>query len=47
MLLCRETDALLSGPIGRRTEVLQRNFLADLETAPVIAAAQRLMRCDG
>lgn len=47
MLLCRETDALLSGPIGRRTEVLQRDFLADLETAPVIAAAQRLMRCDG
>lgn len=43
MLLCRETDALLSGPIGRRTAVLQRDFLVDLEVAPVVAAAQHLI----
>jgi len=46
MLLCRETDALLSGPIGRRTAVLQRDFLVDLEVAPVIAAVQRLIAAE-
>lgn len=43
MLLCRETDALLSGPIGRRTAVLQRDFLADLALEPVLSAVQRLI----
>jgi len=43
MLLCRETNALLSGPIGRRTAVLQEDFLADLEVARVVAAVQRLL----